>query len=165
MIIYNRCSDIKLTSPIHFTKDATYQLQFSQQVTSNHIMRANFVTGIDQDTFGGALLYHLQRKEDTSISTQFLVIWGYKSHPYSCILLIEHEKTLVWNEDKLKTLYHICMSRYDINFSTEEWLLDDNITLKVKCHPSHGSFEMNIIISEDKSPLCPKKPLWVTSDR
>jgi hypothetical protein len=165
VIINNQCADIELTSPVYFTKDAMSYIQFPQQVDSKSSVKIKFKIGISLDTSGGVLLYHLQRKEDTSISTQLLVIWGCKSHPYSCVLLIEHEKTLVWNEDKLKTLYHICMSRYDINFSTEEWLLDDNITLKVKCHPSHGSFEMNIIISEDKSPLCPKKPLWVTSDR
>jgi hypothetical protein len=40
-------------------------------------MKANFMTGIDRDTFGGALLYNLQWEDGASISTQLLVIWGY----------------------------------------------------------------------------------------
>jgi hypothetical protein len=67
--ISNQCSNIKLVSPVHFTKNAAWYIQFPQEVDSNSIVKVSFIAGIDRDTFGGALLYNLQQKEDESIST------------------------------------------------------------------------------------------------
>jgi hypothetical protein len=78
MTINNQCSNIKLTSPTYFTKDATCHIQFPQQVDSKCIMKAKFRIGIDQATFGGVLLYHMKGKDDVLTNTQVLVIWGYK---------------------------------------------------------------------------------------
>jgi hypothetical protein len=108
MTINNRCANIELTSPVYFTKDATYHIPFLQQVNSKSIMKINFITGIDRGTCGGVLLYRLQRKEHASTSTQLLVIWRCRSdntYPhvlYSHAWLIEHENTLVLDKDKLK---------------------------------------------------------------
>jgi hypothetical protein len=123
-------------------------------------MNANFVTGTDQETFGGALLYRLQRKEDTSISTRLLVIWKYDSGRIcSNALLVELESTLDWDRDKLKSLYNIYNNQYDIYSRIREWLLDDNTELKTTCETSHGGFKMNVIISEDDVLLPLQKPL------
>jgi hypothetical protein len=123
-------------------------------------MNANFVTGIDQDTFGGALLYRLQRKEDTSISTRLLMIWKYDSgRIVSNALLVELENTLDWDKDKLKMLYDIYNNRHDLYSFLEEWSLDDNTELKTTCETSHGGFEMNVIISEDEDQILSQKPL------
>jgi hypothetical protein len=90
MIIKNQCTDIELASPVHFIKNATRHIPFPQQVNSKSEMKVNFKTGIYRNTFGGVLLYHLQRKKsdvfddrpnidkDTSISTQLLVIWEFR---------------------------------------------------------------------------------------
>jgi hypothetical protein len=69
---------------------------------------------------------------------------------FSHVRLIEHESTLVWNEDKLKKLHDVYDSQYNIEVTTEEWLLNDNKKLKTKCKISHGGLEMNINISEEK---------------
>jgi hypothetical protein len=164
--IDNQCSNIELTSPVYFTKNTMHHIQLHQQVDSKSIMKVKFKTGMDQDTFGGVLLYHLQRKVDTSISTQLLMIWGFKSdHLYSCAWLIEHERTFTWNEDKLRRLYDVYNSQYDRDFNAEEWLLDDNAMLKTVCALSHGGFEMNIFISEEKDLSYHRKPLWVDPSR
>jgi hypothetical protein len=63
-IINNQCHNIELTSPVYFTKDTTFYIQFPQQVDFKSTMEVNFKTDIDRDTFGGALLYHLQRKKN-----------------------------------------------------------------------------------------------------
>jgi hypothetical protein len=38
--VKNQCSDIKLTSPVYFTKDTTHHTQFPQQVSPKNIMKA-----------------------------------------------------------------------------------------------------------------------------
>jgi hypothetical protein len=158
--INNQCSDIELTSPIYFIKDATCRVKFTQQVNSESIMNANFVTGIDQDTFGGALLYRLQRREDTSISARLLVIWKYDSNRIcSNAFLVELESALDWDKDKLKSLYDIYNNQYNTRPRLGEWLLDDGTKLRTTCETSHGGFKMNVTISKDMLQLQPQGPL------
>jgi hypothetical protein len=144
-------------------------MPFPQQVDSNRIMKTNFITSIDQDTFGGVLLYHLRRKEDakdTSTSTQLLLIWGRRhNEPYSHALLIEHESTFVWKKDKLKRLYDEYNSQYDIGPGMESWLLNDDSKLRIMVKTSHNGFEMEVVISDGKHLLCLIRPLWVDPNR
>jgi hypothetical protein len=174
MTIDNQCTSIKLTSLVYFSKDEICPVLFPQQVNSMSIMKANFKTGINQNTFDGALLYHLQDKVDVSICTQLLIIWGYKSNrPYSHTLLIEHDSTLVWNRYKLKRLYDVYHSQCDVfsnieqwlNDNTSRWSLNHNTSLRTGCKSLHGGFKMNITISEGKYQVLLQKPLWVDPDR
>jgi hypothetical protein len=168
MTINNYCSNIELTYPIYFIEDETCHVQFPQKVNSRSIMKINFIINIYRGMFGGVLLYRLQRKENTSISTQLLVIWGYKSNkPYLHTLLIEHDSALTWNKDKLERLYHIYDNQYARFFVTNMniWSLDDNTKLQTFHLSSHGGFEMNIIISEERNQFLPQKPLWADPDR
>jgi hypothetical protein len=126
MAVCNQCTNIELVSPVYFFKDKTCDTQFAHQLIPNSVMAVKLQTGMDQDTLGGALLYHLQKKEDTLIGTQLLVIWGYKSDRiYLHAWLIEHESTFDWDRNKLKKLYDVCDSRYDIESNMGRWLLDD----------------------------------------
>jgi hypothetical protein len=178
--IDSQCYNIELTSPVYFIKDATCHIQFPQRVNSESIMKFNFKTSIDRETFGGVLVYHLQRKKNdkfkgrsntdknTSTSIQLLVIWGYKSHkPYSHAWLIEHERTLVWSKDKLKRLWHVYHSQDSMELvsNRKKWLLNDNMRLKTEYETSYGGFEMKIIISEERHRLYPIKPLWIDPNR
>jgi hypothetical protein len=150
----------------YFIKDTTYHIQFPQQVNTNCIMKASLMTGIDRDTFGGALLYHLQRKEDTLISTQLLMLWECKyGLIYLDTLLIEHESTFTWNEDKLKRLWHVHHSRYDTYSIIGRWLLNDNTMLRTVCEALHKGFEMMVIISEEQYRYMLEKSLWFDSNR
>jgi hypothetical protein len=167
--INNQCPNIELVSPVYFIRDAMCRIQFPQQVNAKSIVKANFVTDMNLDALGGALLYHLQRKEDASISTQLLIIWGCKSdwiysniQLYLHVYLIEHESTLVWNEDKLKRLYHVYNNQYDINIV--EWWLNDNTRLNIERESLHEGFEMEMIISEGKGRRQSQKPLWIDSN-
>jgi hypothetical protein len=149
--ISNQSSSIKLTSPVYFIKDTNCHIQFLQQVDPRNITRVNFMTGLAQDTFGGALLYHLQRKKGTSISALLLVIWGYNSDGiYSHTWIIKHESTLVWDKEKLKRLHDAYDSRRDEHLNIGRWELDDNTKLRTRCEISHGGFEMKIIISRKR---------------
>jgi hypothetical protein len=166
--INNRCDNIGLASSACFTKDVTRHIQFPQQVDSRSIMRVNFVTGVDRETFGGALLYQLQRKTNTTVITQLLVIWGYSIHGfYSRALLIEHESILTWNEDKLKKLHHVYNNQYAayLDFGRSTLLLDDNTKLQIGTETSRGDFKIEVVISEEGRLFYPRKPQWVDSNR
>jgi hypothetical protein len=164
--INNRCTNIKLVSPVYFAKDTTRHIQLPQQVDSKSMVKFKFRTSINRDAFGGVLLYHMQGKENASACVRLLVIWGCKSDRiYSHALPIEHKSTFVWNEDKLKMLYDIYDSQYNKCFSAEGWLLNDNTKLKTKCESSYGGLEMNAIISEEKDLDGPIEPLWVDPNR
>jgi hypothetical protein len=171
MTINNQCSNIKLTSPVYFTKDAMCHGHFPQQVDSKSITKVNFVTGVDRYTFGGVLLYRLQRKEDAPTNTQLLVIWGYRPPTsfsyalYSHALLIEHESTLVWDRNKLKLLYDRYYDHWYTKSDLGLWLLDDNTELKTNYEALHGGYSMEITISEYEGPFFPMKPLWVDPNR
>jgi hypothetical protein len=171
MTINNQCTSIELSSPVYFTKGATCHIPFLQPVNSKSIMKIKFVTGVDRDTFGGALLYRLQWKGDVPTSTQLLVIWGCRSNKtyfhalYLHVWLIEHENTFVWDKDKLEMLY----DEYDDHWYTKSdlgiWLLNDNIELKTNCKALHGGYGMEINISKNKNMLFPMEPLWVDPNR
>jgi hypothetical protein len=179
--IDNRCTNIALTSPVHFTKDAACHGHLSQQVDSKSIMKVGFKSSMDQDTFGGALLYHLQRKKnnesnhqsntdkDVSISTQLLMIWEFKiNRLYSHSWLIDYESSLIWNEDTLKKLYDVYNNQSDTEliFDSGKWMLNDNKKSQITCKTSYkGGFKMNTIISEEENLIHPIKPLWVDSNR
>jgi hypothetical protein len=166
LIIDNQCTNIEMVSPVYSTKDTTCHIQFPQQVDSKSEMKVEFKTGINQDTFGGVLLYRMQWKEDASTTTQLLVIWGYDSgNLHSRVWLIEHESTLDWDKDKSERLYNVYNSRYNIDFESRKWFLDDNTKLKAKCETSHGGLEVKIIISEENDQLQTMKPFWVDSNR
>jgi hypothetical protein len=176
VIINNRCPNIELTSPLHFTKDATCHAHLPQQIDSKNRMKINFKAGVDRDTFGGALLYYLRKKEndesdhrsdnDISLFTQLLMIWEFRiDRLYSHAWLIEHESTLIWSEDMLKRLYEVYNGQCDADINAGSWLLDDSTKLQTMCEISHGGFEMKVTISEEKCLLHPTKPLWVNSNR
>jgi hypothetical protein len=148
MTIYNSCTNIELTSPVYFIQDTMCRIQFPQQVNSNNIIKIKFATGIDRDTFGGALLYNLQRECGT-ISAQLLVIWGYKSCGiYSHAWIIKHESTLIWDKNKLKRFHDVYNSRRDEYLNIGRWGLDNNTELRTECVTSHGGFAIAVIIFE-----------------
>jgi hypothetical protein len=170
--IENHCPNIKLTSPVYFTKDVTCRIQFPQQVDSKSRVDVNIKTGMARDTFGGILLYHIEGKEDTSISTQLFVIWGCKidriySHTwiYLHTWLVEYEYTLTWNEDRLKQLHDVYSSQYEVYFDTQEWLLNDNTMLKTECETSYGGPKMEVSIFEKEDLTHLVTPLWIDSER
>jgi hypothetical protein len=164
--INNQCTNIVLTSPVCFIKDTKCHIQFPQQVNPKSIIKANFLISIERDMFGGALLYHLQRKEDISTDIQLLVIWGYKyNRPYSDTWLIEHKSTLVWNEDMLKRLHDVYNNQSSLHISIKNWLLDNNTMLKIVCETLHGDFKMEVIIFEETHQHLPIEPLWIDSTR
>jgi hypothetical protein len=171
MAINNQDSNIELTSPVYFTKDATCHPQFPQKVNPKSITKINFITGVDRDTIGGVLLYRLPQKTDTSTHTQLLFIWGYRCNifypllVYSQVWLIEHEDTLVWDKDKLRMLYDKYYELWYTDDDSGPYLLNDNTKMNVEEGFFYGGYEMHAFVSEEKRYLSYRKPLWVDPNR
>jgi hypothetical protein len=169
VIIKNEFTNIELTSPVYFVKDTTCHIQLPQQVSPKSTVKTNFITGMDQDTLGGALLYHL-KKEDASISAQLLVIWGCDYGYYSDSWIIDHGSAFVWNEDKLKKLYE-AYEILGLYISPEHYLLNDDTRLEVTCHQSYEFSQIEVTISEEEEEeeegnlSYPMKPLYVDPNR
>jgi hypothetical protein len=164
MTIENECYFIELASPVYFIKDANCYMRFPQQVNRRDIMKAKFMTGIDQDAFGGVLLYNLRRSWG-AISAQLLVVWGYNSDGvYSHTWLIEYESTLDWDRDKLKKFHDMYDSQCDAYARIGEWSMEYSTGLKTKYKTSHGGFGMKVAISLDVN-LLPIKPPRVDPNR
>jgi hypothetical protein len=148
LTIKNRCTNIELTSPVHFIKGSTRHIRFPQQVNSKSIVQANIITGVNRDTFGGALLYRLQRKENAESDD------------------LSHESAFVWNRDKLKRFYDVYNSRYNISSRlSDKWLLNDKTLLRTDCGSSRGGFKIIIFIYESEYLLSPRKPLQIDLNR
>jgi hypothetical protein len=131
-------------------------------VTSKCGVKINFKTSMNRDTFGGALLYHLQREENTPISAKLLVIWGWNTYCiYSRAWIIEHDSTLDWDKDKLKRLYDAYHIHYYVYFYMGKWLLSNNTKLQIVDDVSHGYLKMEVIISREESRLSHQKPPWI----
>jgi hypothetical protein len=165
VVIHNQCTNIELTSPVYFIKDEKCHIKFPQQVNSKLIIRTSFVTGMHQSTFGGALLYHLQRKENTSMSAQLFIIWGFKFDRIYLHTWFIEQSAFAWRKDELKRLYHIYHSQYDIDANTREWLLNDHTRLETECETSHGGFQMEISVTEKAYLPQPRKPIWMDANR
>jgi hypothetical protein len=128
-------------------------------------MRINLITGIDQNTLGGVLLYHL-KKEGVSIDAQLLVIWGHNSNGlYSDAWLIDNEGAFVWNEDKLKRLCDAYTTQDDIYYDVEGFSLNNNINLEIVCKSMYGFFEIEVAVYEFESLPCSIKPLYIDPSR
>jgi hypothetical protein len=179
--IQNQFPNIKLVSPVCFGNNAACPKLSDQRIDIDTGMYVSFEIYATQDDFEGALLYKLQRnigsddqRNTDTLSTetnknetkcvQMFAAWKVKdSNPFLYVVLIEHAKEFIWNENELRILYnknHNRLKKYD-GTRSDIWLIDDNITLKVsfEVRGLKGNFELSISISEEEGydymrPLC-----------
>jgi hypothetical protein len=116
--IHNQCLNIKLISPVYFSNGAVCFMLSGQQIDIDTRMSASFEINATQDEFEDALLYRLQRyvesNDQNSVDTsatetnkneakcvQVLVAWKVKDFENSLyVVLVEHTKEFIWNEDE-----------------------------------------------------------------
>jgi hypothetical protein len=179
--IHNQCLNIELISSVYFGNGVACPKLFDQQIDIDATMRIWFEINTTQDEFEGCLLYKLQRNlhdqysMDTSITeinrnevTQvyMLVAWKMKdSKPFVRVVLVEHTKEFVWNEDKLKKLYdRNCgwLKKYN-DIISDTWFIDTDAILKTtfKVKELEKNFELSISISEEERNDYAMKPLRV----
>jgi hypothetical protein len=172
--IYNRCLNVGLASPVCITSDELECHRVPDyEACTGGTMRSCFVIKSDDESYG-VLMYKLQRKrthksaeisKDTSSIAQILVVWRISESKelYTNVLLVEHDNSLIWNEDKLNKLYHKnhdWLKEYT-DTTSDTWLVDNDIVLKTtfSVKDLKGNPELNISISEENDdytirPLC-----------
>jgi hypothetical protein len=166
--IHNQCSNIELVSPIYFGNGAVCPKLSGQQINISTEMKTNFKINASQDDFEGAFLFRLKRHaesdEQCNINTStteneaaciyMLVAWKTKdSKPFLYVALVEHTKTSIWDEDKLKEIYNKNRSWLKKYYSTtsDTWFVNDHMALKTtfKVRGLKENFELSISISEE----------------
>jgi hypothetical protein len=184
--VHNHCSDIELSSPVYFCNCETYKGYSVERIDDGAIMKIGFRYGINQEEYGGILIYEVQRKgnikHDHQLSTdatpiktvediykimRLLVTWkiDFSWNISARILLIEHDNELVLNSDKLAQLYgkiYGISSRYD----SRTLLICKNTVLETTYKIIHEKgTELKMNISEEVENEYTMKPMWIDSER
>jgi hypothetical protein len=161
-----------LVSPTYFGHNAIWHTPPDQKVDVYTMTEASFGRDVTKNELINALMYRLQRKgglkfsaddtKDISMNLQLLVIWKvdnyYKSH--ANIMLVKHENTMTWDEDKLLEVYamHLSLGIYSRSIK-DIWQLDDATLLMTTLKRELGQ-TTEIIISKGSSedgsiePIC-----------
>jgi hypothetical protein len=167
--IHNQCSNIDLAYPTYDTSnDIECCRPPTYKVYSGDTMRSTFIIKLDRPD--GALIYRLQRKQlhdstmiDKSASNvaNLLVIWEISRSKklYADVLLVEHDKEFVWNDEGLLDLRLENFERFRLytDSATETWSLDDNMTLMTTFRIINEDFILDITISEVEKNDCARK--------
>jgi hypothetical protein len=174
MLVYNRCSDFELISPVYFGHNAIWLSSPDHKVDINAATRASFAKDVVKSEFAGALLYKLQKKKhlesnmnntkDALTSLQLLVIWGPNDwHGFSVrVLLIKHSSTITWDEDKLRKLHSMYLALLKDDHIVEgTWLLGDEAVLMTTSKWKEDNYEITISKGTRKDDSI--VPLWVSS--
>jgi hypothetical protein len=159
-LVYNKCSDFELVSPVYFGRDVIWHIPPDQKVDTNTMTSASFGKHVLKHEFMVALIYRLQRKniesnmdhtKDTSTSIQLLVIWRFNnSYDFNVnTMLIKHNDTITWDEDKLRALYsmHRDLSR-TVYRTKDVWLLDEATVLMTTSKWGEERYTTKITLSE-----------------
>jgi hypothetical protein len=181
VIIYNQCPNIKLALSAYFGNGIVYPELSGQQVDISTTTKASFEINITQEDFEGALLFRLQRYSNSQCNTDklimatdksetthvhMLVAWKVKdSKPFANVILVEHIKEFIWNENKLRKMYDKNYNRlkeYDDTISNT-WFIDDNMTLKTtfRVRNVEENFKLSISISKEVRNYYAMRPLWI----
>jgi hypothetical protein len=121
--IRNQCSGFKLTSPVYFCDDAVCYIPLDQRVASNYSTRIKFRVDLNRFMSRGGIMYEVRATStssdetsanntmteingNVSTSMQLLVTWEISRIHDPCLftILLEHDSTFTWNEDKLRQL-------------------------------------------------------------
>jgi hypothetical protein len=180
IIIHNQCSNTKLVSPVFFGNNAICPKLSGQQVDIGIETRSDFEIEIAQNEFEGALIFKLQiysdNKYDMDTSTtetneatciQMFIAWKVEDISFVHIVLIEHTKEFIWDQDKLRKLYdknYNWLKKYDSTKSAT-WQVDDNIILETAFEVNSLPYKLCISISEEKKSDYAMKPLCIDLER
>jgi hypothetical protein len=194
MNIYNQCSGFKLKygkdfkpgwpqAPItyekrnggYFSDGADWNQGPYWEVKAGDVMSADLIPILP--TFGGVLTYQLQREniefDDQLESTHIRLFVAWKSESYKkfhvLVQLIECDKTLLWDEIKLKEYYQrnirqLCAYTGPIK---NTWLIPDGTVLMTRLELDFMQRDdvLNITIAEGVKDDYTKPPEWVNPNR
>jgi hypothetical protein len=180
--ILNKCSDIELVGPVHFSDGATCHMPLDQKTTPDGKLDTIFKINLGRITFEGALTCRLRKKgiisgqqpnsdatnidENESKCVQLLVGWKLErfQDPRIYVLLVEHVEKFVWNEDTLRKQHNEFRGRLNVHNGavTSTWLMEDGSVLELGLH-AVGSrvYGIKITISETQKDDYTSVPMWI----
>jgi hypothetical protein len=185
--IHNQCSNTELVSPVYLNNGAVCLGLSDQQIDVGANLRTMFKIDTIKNNFEGALLFKLKRytesddQHDMDTSTteadinaathvHLLIAWRVKdARPFMYVILIEHTKEFIWDENKLNKLYYENHDRLkecnDTVSST--WFMFGNMTLRmtVNARDRGEILELNISVSEEEKSDFAMRPLCVDLER
>jgi hypothetical protein len=186
MTVHNQYPDIRLVSPIYFCNRGKRYKYRVKRVHDGVVMKIGFRFDLDQDEFGGIMMYEVQRNvisnhqssaETVSVKAieealkmmRLLVTWKieHSGEPKVKIMMIEYGNGLVLNEDKLAQLYEkINDIPSDHNTSGCTWLMCDNTALTV-IHEivRKAGLELKLTVSQGARDMDTIRPMWIDSER
>jgi hypothetical protein len=165
LVIHHQCPDIELVSPLYYSEGATCYLPPDQRIDAGSTMKAGFNIGLLQVGALGALIYKLQRKnidqfnedgtfsEEESTCIQFVMVWGVQRSGefYVDTSLMEHDKDVVWYENKLMCIVKKYVLR-SIDYGPVEytWLISDNMVLTTRMNVPREAkcYKLEVTISK-----------------
>jgi hypothetical protein len=177
--IHNQCLNVDLVSPTYTT---TNELECHRppdyKVRAGDTMRSNLMVKSYYKPYG-ILIYKIQIKqehestetEDISNDVHLLVAWKFSEFKklFADVLLVEHAKDFVWNEDKLKKPYyknHGQLRKHN-NTISDTWLVGNNIVLKTtfSARDLKEDTELSISISEEEKGDYAVRPFYIHLER
>jgi hypothetical protein len=173
--IRNQCLNFKLTDRRCFNSYANWDKHPDWEVNSVSMTRASLIPLLP--TFGGALMYQLQRKgvefDDQSSSTYIwlFVAWKFGGYKEFFVLshLMEYEKWCNWSEAKLEEYYQRYFSQLSIYTepTKDKWLTRDGtvLTIELEADFMQRDGRLNITISEGIRDEHTKRAVWIDSER
>jgi hypothetical protein len=169
--IHNQCSGFKLTDKGLFSAGANWKRYPEGEVDAGNMTSVDLIPFLT--IFGGALTYVLQSEyvesgnQLGSTHIRFFVAWkskGYKKFRVF-LQLIEYDKQIDWNENKLEEYYHKHVNQLGtyIDPIKDTWLINDGTVLMTKLELDFMQRDgrLNITISESTRDNHTRRPVWI----
>jgi hypothetical protein len=172
LIFHHQLPDIELVSPVYAGDIATCYQSPDQSVDCGATTQAGFKIKFSPEWSFGTLMYRLKKKSDQEASTyqQFVIVWEIDRFEiiYAVSYLIEHDKDVVWDENKLTKLSERCQLHYIKHSPIEEtWLMRDHTVLmtKVNVISEKASYQLDITLAETSINDDTQRPWYIHIDR
>jgi hypothetical protein len=171
LYIHNRCSDFNLINQERHGINVLWHRLPGLEVDAGGMTNSSLLTY--RSTFGGAIVYELQRKhieydnQPESIYIWLFMAWKSEGYKKLCVSvqLIECEKTFRWSKGDLKRYYQ----RYVNQFSTytgsieDTWLIHDSSVLMTRLELDFTQRDSVLNITISGGVMCDhiKRAKWV----
>jgi hypothetical protein len=158
LIVHHQCPGIELVSPVYSSIFTECYLPPDQILGVGSTTQIGFNIDPQLIWSTGTLMYKLQRKnfdqsnEDEATCIQLVMIWKIsKSKFYADSLIIEHDKSHVWDRNKLikMALTYELVNMQDVPIEGT-YLMHDNTVLMTKMDATYekGYYRWEITVSE-----------------
>jgi hypothetical protein len=147
-----------------------------QKIDADAVMRNHIEFDPGQDIMDGILICRIQRQhaefdKSTQNESRYvqLLITLHAEHTNGLhirALLVEHDKKLDWDEDKLKKLHQVNANTLgaQVNFIGNNWLLDDVKILSMTMKAVNGGYRWDIFITKGVENNV-KRLFWIDAER